>query len=126
MRGACPAWGPRNSRNLKRRKDLGRRPPDFGLPTWCVSGHNRQPSESREAGKRLMDRAWALTDHRLARKGGSAVKNRKHVWALVVFGWSWGGLGGVVRGQVLERDTTLTGPRGRTIQRQVEIKRGPG
>jgi hypothetical protein len=30
------------------------------------------------------------------------------------------------RGQTFERDTTVTGPRGRTIQRQVEIQRGPG
>ena len=28
--------------------------------------------------------------------------------------------------QTVERDTTITGPRGRTIQRDVEIKRGPG
>jgi HEAT repeats len=29
-------------------------------------------------------------------------------------------------GQTVERDTTITGPRGRTIQRQVEVQRGPG
>ena len=28
--------------------------------------------------------------------------------------------------QTVERDTTITGPRGRTIQRQVEIQRTPG
>jgi hypothetical protein len=28
--------------------------------------------------------------------------------------------------QTVERDTTITGPRGRTIQRQVEVQRGPG
>ncbi len=30
------------------------------------------------------------------------------------------------RGQTIERDTTITGPRGRSIQRQVEVQRGPG
>jgi hypothetical protein len=30
------------------------------------------------------------------------------------------------RGQTLERDTTITGPRGRTVERQVEIQRRPG
>ncbi len=34
--------------------------------------------------------------------------------------------GGRVLGQDVERDTTITGPRGRTIQRQVDIQRGPG
>jgi hypothetical protein len=29
-------------------------------------------------------------------------------------------------GQTVERDTTITGPRGRTMQRQVETQRGPG
>ena len=29
-------------------------------------------------------------------------------------------------GQTIERDTTITGPRGRSIQRQVEVQRGPG
>ncbi len=31
-----------------------------------------------------------------------------------------------VSGQTVERDTTVTGPRGRTIERQVEIQRKPG
>ena len=34
--------------------------------------------------------------------------------------------GGRVLGQDVERDTTITGPRGRTIQRHVDIQRGPG
>jgi HEAT repeats len=29
-------------------------------------------------------------------------------------------------GQTVERDTTITGPRGRSIQRKVEVQRGPG
>jgi hypothetical protein len=29
-------------------------------------------------------------------------------------------------GQTVERDTTITGPRGRTIKRQTEVQRGPG
>jgi hypothetical protein len=36
-------------------------------------------------------------------------------------------LGGqIARGQTFERDTTITGPRGRTVERQVEIQRRPG
>src|SRR5271166_3919912 len=31
-----------------------------------------------------------------------------------------------ISGQTIERDTTITGPRGRTIERQVEIQRKPG
>ena len=34
--------------------------------------------------------------------------------------------GAVANGQTVERDTTITGPRGRTIKRQVEVQRGPG
>lgn len=34
--------------------------------------------------------------------------------------------GTCVDAQTVERDTTITGPRGRTIQRDVEIKRSPG
>ena len=34
--------------------------------------------------------------------------------------------GHVGRGQTIERDTTITGPRGRSIQRDVEIQRGRG
>jgi hypothetical protein len=36
---------------------------------------------------------------------------------------TWGTWAGA---QTVERDTTITGPRGKTIQRDVEIKRGPG
>ncbi|HZW34705.1 MAG TPA: HEAT repeat domain-containing protein [Isosphaeraceae bacterium] len=54
------------------------------------------------------------------------MRNWKPLLAIAVFAGSWGGSGGVARGQTFERDTTITGPRGRTIQRQVEIKRGPG
>ncbi len=54
------------------------------------------------------------------------MKNCKHVLTLVFFGCSLVIPGGMVRGQTEERDTTITGPRGRTIQRQVEVQRGPG
>jgi hypothetical protein len=42
------------------------------------------------------------------------------VAAWLVVGGSW------ASGQVVERDTTITGPRGRTLQRQVTTQRGPG
>lgn len=41
-------------------------------------------------------------------------------------GWSLAGSGTMAGAQTLERDTTITGPRGRTIERQVEIQRRPG
>jgi hypothetical protein len=58
----------------------------------------------------------------------NAVKNWKRFLIAVAIGSSASALdpGAAVRGQVLERDTTITGPRGRSIERQVEIKRGPG
>ena len=34
--------------------------------------------------------------------------------------------GSLAIGQTVERDTTITGPRGRTIKRQVEVQRRPG
>ena len=34
--------------------------------------------------------------------------------------------GSLAVGQTVERDTTITGPRGRSIKRQVEVQRGPG
>jgi hypothetical protein len=45
------------------------------------------------------------------------------VFALAAAWWAW-----VVpaSGQTFEKDTTITGPRGRTIERDVEIKRRPG
>jgi hypothetical protein len=54
------------------------------------------------------------------------VSNSKRVLAWVVLAGGLANLGGVVSGQTLERDTTITGPRGRTIQRQVEVQRGAG
>jgi hypothetical protein len=54
------------------------------------------------------------------------VKNCKQVFALILLGYGLVNPGGMVRGQTVERDTTITGPRGRTIQRQVEVQRGPG
>ncbi len=40
--------------------------------------------------------------------------------------WLWWISGSLAIGQTVERDTTITGPRGRTIERQVEIQREPG
>jgi hypothetical protein len=46
----------------------------------------------------------------------------------VVFVWAaWlGTAGSVAWGQVVERDTRITGPRGRSIDRQITTERGPG
>ncbi len=44
-------------------------------------------------------------------------------WSLAMVLWA---SGMPVSGQTVERDTTVTGPRGRTIERQVEIQRKPG
>src|ERR1700678_222183 len=48
-----------------------------------------------------------------------------------LFGLMALGFGEIVCGslavcQTVERDTTITGPRGRSIKRQVEVQRGPG
>ena len=47
-------------------------------------------------------------------------------FALMVSGSAFWASVESVRGQTVERDTTITGPRGRTVQRQVEIQRRPG
>src|SRR5258708_6364518 len=40
---------------------------------------------------------------------------------------AWLGLGSLgAIGQVVERDTTITGPKGNSIERQVRTERGPG
>ena len=54
------------------------------------------------------------------------MKNSKCFFALLILGCAMANSNGVLRGQEVERDTTITGPRGRTIQRQVEIQRKPG
>lgn len=54
------------------------------------------------------------------------MKNCRHVFAWVFIGYGLVNPDVVLRGQTVERDTTITGPRGRTIQRQVEVQRGPG
>ena len=54
------------------------------------------------------------------------MKNWNRFFALVVLGCGMANPNGVLRGQEVERDTTITGPRGRTIQRQVDIQRKPG
>jgi hypothetical protein len=43
-----------------------------------------------------------------------------------VVGLAWCAFSAGAWSQTFERDTTITGPRGRTIQRQVEIQRSPG
>ena len=45
-------------------------------------------------------------------------------WSFVVIAW-WASTM-PIWGQTIERDTTITGPRGNSIERQVEIKRTPG
>ena len=44
-------------------------------------------------------------------------------WALAIVWWA---SAMPLSGQTVERDTTITGPRGRTVERQVEIQRKPG
>ncbi len=45
-------------------------------------------------------------------------------WAIVLLGCVGGGT--IASGQVVERDTKLTGPKGRTIERSIRTERGPG
>ena len=66
-----------------------------------------------------------ITGHWLAGRGVT-VKTGQYLFAIWVCGWVLSGPSGRVLGQDIERDTTITGPRGRTIQRQVDIQRGPG
>ena len=54
------------------------------------------------------------------------MKKGKWLFAVVVCGWILAGQGMAVLGQEVERDTTITGPRGRSIQRQVDVQRGRG
>ncbi len=54
------------------------------------------------------------------------MKTGRYLFAISGYAWVLGVPSGPVLGQDVERDTTITGPRGRTIQRQVDIQRGPG
>ena len=54
------------------------------------------------------------------------MKTGRYLFAIFGYAWVLGVPSGPVLGQDVERDTTITGPRGRTIQRQVDIQRGPG
>ena len=54
------------------------------------------------------------------------IRMRRGVFGLFTLGMVALAFGALAEGQTIERDTTITGPRGRTIQRDVEIKRGPG
>ena len=54
------------------------------------------------------------------------MKNWKCLFASVVIGCGLASPQGMLRGQTVERDTTITGPRGRSIQRQVEVQRNGG
>jgi len=51
---------------------------------------------------------------------------KKSLFASLVVGLAWWLPVVSARGQTVERDTTITGPRGRTLERKVEIQRGPG
>src|SRR5215469_15240205 len=57
---------------------------------------------------------------------GATVMNCRPIFAGLFLATGLMNPGGFASGQTVERDTTITGPRGRTIQRQVEIQRGPG
>jgi hypothetical protein len=50
----------------------------------------------------------------------------KKILGLLAFGIGGFVSGSLSMGQTVERDTTITGPRGKTIKRQVEVQRGPG
>ena len=52
-------------------------------------------------------------------------QNRK-LFGLTALGFGAIVCGSSAIGQTVERDTTITGPRGRSINRQVEVQRGPG
>jgi hypothetical protein len=54
------------------------------------------------------------------------MNRRRNLFASGVFGMACLAAGASAWGQTVERDTTITGPRGRSIQRQVEVQRGPG
>jgi hypothetical protein len=65
-------------------------------------------------------------DERLDKQGGSAVNKPWLAVSITVVGVAGLGLEARVLGQTFEQDTTITGPRGRSIQRKVEVQRGPG
>jgi HEAT repeats len=50
----------------------------------------------------------------------------KKLYGLMALGFVEIVSGSLAIAQTVERDTTITGPRGRTINRQVEVERGPG
>ena len=50
----------------------------------------------------------------------------KKLFGLMALGLAEIVSGSMALGQTVERDTTITGPRGRTIKRQVDVQRGPG
>jgi len=50
----------------------------------------------------------------------------KNLFGLLVVGLAWCLPAASARGQTVERDTTITGPGGRTLERKVETQRGPG
>jgi hypothetical protein len=54
------------------------------------------------------------------------MNSRRNLCASWVIGMVCLMAGASARGQTVERETTITGPRGRSIQRQVEVQRGPG
>jgi HEAT repeats len=54
------------------------------------------------------------------------MNSRRLLFASWVFGVLCQVAGGSASGQTVERDTTITGPRGRSITRDVEVQRGPG
>lgn len=51
---------------------------------------------------------------------------KRYGFAVGVMGIVWCGSWVSLAAQTVERDTTITGPRGRSIERKTEIQRGPG
>ena len=49
-------------------------------------------------------------------------------WLILGFAWMYGGVTQGAGAQVIERerDSTITGPRGRSIERKLDVQRGPG
>src|ERR1017187_9855780 len=61
----------------------------------------------------------------VGREGARMIKPKNQFTAAVLGVACWVSTM-AVSGQTVERDTTITGPRGRSVERQVEIQRSPG
>src|SRR5262249_5589640 len=85
------------------------------IPLLCSAGNTSRPwNTSVDSG-----RAGSWSKRSRAMKSWSVLAA-----IMVVLAW-WAGVESA-RGQTLERDMTITGPRGRSVERQVEVQRRPG